>query len=97
MKCANYPLLMGTENLTILIKNTWDKLLQTYKDATDIDPFTGGRAENSPEDGLVGPLFACIIGKQFQNLKDGDRYFHTHTEENNEANNIKQIIGTYRL
>ena len=53
--------------------------MDIYNSAEDIDPFTGGLAETSPEDGIVGPLFACIIGKQFQKLRDGDRYFFTHS------------------
>ena len=45
---------------------------------SNIDAFTGGLAEDTPDDGLVGPLFSCIIKKQFKALRDGDRYFFTH-------------------
>ena len=60
-------------------KEIWDGILSVYSNAEDIDPFTGGLAETSPKDGIVGPLFACIIATQFQSLRDGDRYFFTHS------------------
>lgn len=41
----------------------------------DIDLFTGGLAETSGHGAIVGPTLTCIIGKQFQNLKRGDRFF----------------------
>ena len=59
-------------------EKTWLRLIAVYKSADNIDPFTGGLAETAPADGVVGPLFACIIGRQFRSLRDGDRYFFTH-------------------
>ena len=29
----------------------------------------------------MGPLFACMLGDQFQRLKDGDRYWFENTVE----------------
>jgi len=58
---------------------TWDRLMNLYgNNASQVDPFTGGLAEEAPLDGQVGPLFACIIGQQFKNMRDGDRFFFTH-------------------
>ena len=60
-------------------QSTWNKILKTYnRNSTDIDPFTGGLAERPSDNGLVGPLFACIIGKQFKALMTGDRFFFLH-------------------
>ena len=63
--------------------STWTTLLNSYTSPFNIDGFTGGLAETAPSDGLVGPLFACIISRQFLNLRDGDRFFFTHKEDCN--------------
>merc|ERR1719234_1040961 len=69
---------------------TWAKLMQVYKgNPRHIDPFTGGLAETTPADGSVGPLFACIIKKQFESLRDGDRFFFTH--RSNSGNSVRSL------
>ncbi|XP_046572567.1 myeloperoxidase-like isoform X1 [Haliotis rubra] len=57
------------------------QLATVYADVNDIDLFTGGLSEMPVAGGLVGPTFACLLGKQFEALKKGDRFWH---EEDND-------------
>ncbi|CAH1786066.1 unnamed protein product [Owenia fusiformis] len=54
----------------------WGKLPSIYTHVDDIDIFTGGISEVLVPYGAVGPTFACLLGKQFENLRKGDRYWH---------------------
>lgn len=49
------------------------RLLQLYGTPDNIDVFLGGVAEPFVRGGRVGPLFACLIAMQFQNIRQGDR------------------------
>ncbi|XP_031441215.1 eosinophil peroxidase-like isoform X1 [Clupea harengus] len=49
------------------------RLLELYGSPDNIDIWLGGVAEPFVPGGRVGPLFACLIAKQFQNVRDGDR------------------------
>jgi peroxidase len=42
----------------------------------DVDIFAGGMLEPVVPAGTVGPTFACIIARQFRNLRVGDRYWY---------------------
>ncbi|XP_046571262.1 myeloperoxidase-like [Haliotis rubra] len=55
-------------------------LKKVYKHIHDIDLFPGALSETPVPGGLLGPTFTCLLGKQFQALKKGDRFWF---EENN--------------
>lgn len=71
-------------------------MAQLYECVDDIDLFSGGVSEFPISDGQVGPTFACIIGKQFETLRAGDRFwFETSMGPNaftmDQLNSIKQV------
>ena len=51
-----------------------------YDDVDDIDLFVGATLEENLNDALLGPVFTCIIGDQFQRLKEGDRFYFENGE-----------------
>ena len=62
-------------------QDKWEELSRLYNHPNDVEPFPGGLAE-APEPGaVVGPTFACIIGRQFRRLRFGDRFFFTHRDQ----------------
>ncbi|NXC35844.1 PERM Myeloperoxidase, partial [Campylorhamphus procurvoides] len=52
-----------------------EKFLEVYGTADNIDVWIGAVAEPLVPGGRVGPLLACILGTQFRNLRDGDRFW----------------------
>ncbi|NWH70528.1 PERM Myeloperoxidase, partial [Piaya cayana] len=51
------------------------KFMELYGTPDDIDLWIGAVAEPFVPRGRVGPLLACILGTQFRNLRDGDRFW----------------------
>ena len=62
-------------------QQNWDNIRSVYTNVEDIDAFTGAMSETQVPGGLVGATIACILGNQFKNLMDGDRFFFTHRSE----------------
>ncbi|TSK13447.1 Eosinophil peroxidase [Bagarius yarrelli] len=54
------------------------KLLALYGTVWNIDVWVGAISEPALSGGRVGPLLACLIAKQFQALRDGDRFWWEH-------------------
>ncbi|XP_019938121.2 eosinophil peroxidase isoform X2 [Paralichthys olivaceus] len=52
------------------------RLLQLYGSPKNIDVWMGGVAEPFVQGGRVGPLFACLIARQFKNIRQGDRLWY---------------------
>ncbi|KAK7466015.1 hypothetical protein BaRGS_00037452 [Batillaria attramentaria] len=51
-------------------------LASVYRHVDDIDLFVGAICEKHLPGALVGPTFACLLGKQFHDIKFGDRFFY---------------------
>ncbi|XP_023561288.1 lactoperoxidase isoform X1 [Octodon degus] len=65
------------EELSAVLKNKMlaKKLLDLYGTPDNIDIWVGAIAEPLVERGRVGPLLACLLGHQFQRVRDGDRFW----------------------
>ena len=75
-------------------QKNWNNMRSVYTNVTDIDAFTGSVSEKSVAGGIVGPTIACILGTQFKNLKEGDRFFFSHPSDG--SNNEKGLSATLR-
>ncbi|NXK89318.1 PERE peroxidase, partial [Formicarius rufipectus] len=51
------------------------KFIRLYGTPKNIDIWIGALAEPFVKGGRVGPLMACLIGTQFRNIRDGDRFW----------------------
>jgi hypothetical protein len=73
------------------------KLQQLYGSVNNIDLWVGGLAEDHVAGSSVGSLFRAIIAKQFENLRDGDRFWYERTFsgtalQNLENTRLKDVI-----
>ncbi|KAG1649581.1 Peroxidasin [Nymphon striatum] len=75
--CRLQPLIRDWNDLKKVIPaNVVDSLKAIYRHVGDVDLFTGGLAETALDGAVVGPTFACILGRQFHYLRRGDRYWY---------------------
>uniref|UniRef100_A0A3B4WRT4 Thyroid peroxidase n=1 Tax=Seriola lalandi dorsalis TaxID=1841481 RepID=A0A3B4WRT4_SERLL len=52
-----------------------EKIHKVYKHPDNIDVWLGGLVENLLPGSRTGPLFSCLIGKQMNVLRNGDRFW----------------------
>ena len=55
---------------------TLQKYAKTYASPDDIDLWSAGISERPSLGSMVGPVFGCIIGETFKNLRYGDRFWY---------------------
>ncbi|NP_536345.2 lactoperoxidase isoform X1 [Mus musculus] len=65
------------EELSAVMKNEVlaKKLMDLYGTPSNIDIWLGAVAEPLVHRGRVGPLLTCLLGQQFQRIRDGDRFW----------------------
>ncbi|UMM16464.1 hypothetical protein L5515_013465 [Caenorhabditis briggsae] len=56
-------------------QNVRQRIAQLYRTPDDVDFYVGGILEQPAAGSVVGATFACVIGKQFERLRDGDRFY----------------------
>lgn len=71
------PTIHAFEEMLGVMKNKTDSAYaRTYASVDDIDMWSAGISEVPLPGSMVGPTFACIIGKQFHNFRFGDRFWY---------------------
>ena len=66
-----------------------DRLAAAYDDIDEIDVWVGGLAEDPWHKAQVGPLFATILKRQFEALRDGDRFWYERSLSRKELRRIE--------
>jgi peroxidase len=56
----------------------FERKFSLFRSTDDVDLFVGLNLEDALPGALIGPTSACILGKQFKALRDGDRLFYSH-------------------
>jgi peroxidase len=69
-RARNWNDLAGSFN-----NETLQKYIQTYSTPDDIDLWSAGVSERPLPGSMVGPVFGCIMGETFKNLRLGDRFW----------------------
>ena len=60
----------------IMFPGAVERLKKIYSSVQDIDLFAGGMSEKHISGVMLGPTFHCILLKQFEALRDGDRFYY---------------------
>ncbi len=95
-KCGLPPACSWTWAPQEIPHSTWTYLSDLYYHPSHIDLFTAGLAEIPVTGGSLGTTFACIVGSQFQKLKDGDKFFFSHTGIPNSFTNKQYLAISQR-
>ncbi|MBU3706343.1 MAG: peroxidase [Mycobacterium sp.] len=67
-------------------------LQEAYGDVNKVELWIGGLAEDHVPGAMVGKTFSAIVSRQFQNLRDGDRFWYQN--QGFDAATLKAIEST---
>ena len=75
------PSFKSGQNPSEMSLSSWRLLSELYHTKDDIDLYVGGLSEYPLSGAISGPTFNCMKSIMFKRLKDGDRFFFTHTDQ----------------
>jgi peroxidase len=61
----------------------WKELQKLYGDIEELDLYVGGLSEPPADQAMMGQTFACIIARQFDRLRRGDRWWYENADNPN--------------
>ncbi|MCH8014374.1 MAG: peroxidase family protein, partial [Candidatus Dadabacteria bacterium] len=67
-----------------------DRLSSVYESVDDIDIWAGGLSEDTLLNSHVGELFYTVIVMQFEDLRDGDRFWYGRTLSNDDIRKVER-------
>lgn len=74
--CGLKPAETWVDLAGVFPNDTLTRYAQVYSSPDDIDLWSGGISEEPQRGSMVGPVFACILGEGFRNLRFGDRFWY---------------------
>lgn len=89
--CFNYTVKSFIDIRNLVFPTKYQTLQTVYSNVSDIDFYAGGLSEVPVSNGIVGPTFACIIQKQFDDLKRGDRFYYENGQSSSTAFSLDQL------
>ena len=60
----------------VFTNETMQRYVRIYATPDDIDLWSAGVSERPAPGSMVGPVFGCIMGETFKNLRYGDRFWY---------------------
>jgi len=74
--CDLKPIRSWDELRGVMSNRTASLYPKLYQSPEDLELFTAGISELPVKNQLLGPTFSCIIGRQFHNIRHGDRFWY---------------------
>ena len=72
-------------------RETIADLEKIYKHPDDVDAFIGMASETPEKGSFLGPTAACIVGKQYRDLKFGDRFYYENGHDDKIKFSLNQL------